>query len=312
MAKMDGKLALLFVGTNLGDDQMTESRISHPTLARFLVVAALLLAGNFGLAQQVDSQQPKTVSIEVAKLVAAEYLPKYYPAEWQYLNHYVCYSLDGAPAAYAIVFRKLECQLQGAEDVDQHIAQVAEARRDLRKQLQQTAEKAEQYSDLKRQCDELRRSLYLFDELATVITGATTTSGLILRCYRGLPPLVAEGYELRTEMLAQKLGVSFELDRILFFSPTDLRYEVRSAGKAGVAQEQPQPVDDHSYSLSLKDSALNEIRAEKDRLERREQRRTQELSELNEAERNDIQRATSQRNKANADKWEEYSRRLSK
>ncbi len=291
----------------LGENEMLGSRSVGRRQDIFFIALTLMMATSAAIPQVTDEQGVSdTVDVDVAQAVAAEHLPKYFPGEWLYLNHYVFYGLDGAPAAYAFVFKKPGTDMKTASELEEHVSLASEARYLVGKQLSDLAENTPEHTELRQQQSSLRRSLYMFDKLATMVTGATTTSELVIRCYRGLPPIVAEEYELQTQFVAQKLGGNLELGRIVFVSSSDIRYEVTAAGEAKAAAEGQKPMSDDAYSLSVKGQTFKRIREERERLKRRKERRDGEMAEWDESDRKDYEKAVEQRNRKTHEKWSEY------
>ncbi len=101
---------------NLSEGSIIMSTLKNPICylaVRMIAVSCftcLPYASAFG--QAPDSNPPNedvpvlnVIDPNFAAFVAADYLPAFYPGNWEFFNYLVCYDLDGLPAAYAIIFR---------------------------------------------------------------------------------------------------------------------------------------------------------------------------------------------------------------
>jgi len=149
------------------------------------------------------------IKIELARHVANEHVQaNNRPHQWRYLDHLVLYDVEGSPNAYAFVFARDGSRFRAPTDLRQHISNITASLSP--KQGQQ----AQSFAD---------SDLFGFDDLATVITGATVESPLILRHFRGAPEFWIEAVKLETAWAAKQQTERSAATHIIMVTPMDFR-----------------------------------------------------------------------------------------
>ena len=206
------------------------------------------------------------INVDVAQLVADDYLPKYYPGNWVFFNSFILYDLEGIPAAHAIVFRDANSKITTVEDLNLTMNEIR-VKRDQRLahllQIQEKTDlsenlKGDELSRLKQVVNKLKRALYQPDNFATVITGATETSRLLIRCYRGIPTFLAKKDDIEMKLSSQYPDKILHLGRVIYFNPLDIRYEVKEGDGNGIDKLGQQVFDD-SYLISISEDKMELI-----------------------------------------------------
>ncbi len=60
---------------------------------------------------------PNVIDVNLAVFVAEDYLPAFYEGNWVVFDSLVAYDLEGAPAAYLIIFRDTNSAIKTTEDL---------------------------------------------------------------------------------------------------------------------------------------------------------------------------------------------------
>ena len=171
--------------------------------------------------QESDNTDPNTRTVfeivdpNVAILAAADYLPAFYPGNWEFFNHLVCYDIDGLPAAYVVIFRDPNSPIKTWEEVTAQVKKASDELDELDRQIaiiQASQETPQEDKDrlikerTAQKIGTLRKS-YLSGDFATVVTGATDQSELLIRCYRGLPSVLVSESDLKKQLLKKHLDL---------------------------------------------------------------------------------------------------------
>ena len=259
------------------------------------------------------SPTSEAVSIEgdLARFVADQQVLKFYPGfEWRSLDRLTLYDVEGEVCAYAIISAKGDMGFRSAEDLRRHIregwAELEKARQD-EAQAEPNTEAAVQ---AKSRVVQAERSLYRFDDLATVITSGTTGSKLILRHFRGLPEFWVNAEAIDEAASLRRYGKALSISGVLMITPMDFRLVATEAGAAGTLPADLRSSDQASFpdkacvlsSGSERILTFAEVRKERQAIEARKQHR---LETLEPAERARYEQALQVRAKALSDEWQQ-------
>jgi hypothetical protein len=262
------------------------------------------------------------VDVNVAIVAAADYLPYYYPGNWQYFKHFVCYDINGVPAAYAIVFRDPNSQIADVNQLDTAIADFRQKRQDAKELLHrrivelapQDANSDETAKKLRKEESKFIRSQYFTSVFATVITSAVETEPVIQRCYRGLPEFLVKQRQLQEELDANT--PILKLGRLIYLSPVDIRYEavppqelkIMSQGVGEMKNPQRQHIKDDSLLLSFKGEKKGLEKVSDQRLQRQQiqQQKAAMNEKLSKEQRERIEQGARAAKQHNASNWAEY------
>jgi hypothetical protein len=254
--------------------------------------------------------EPNIIDPNVAILAATDYLPSFYPGAWEYFNHITCYNLNGVPAAYAVIFRDPNSTIKTWDDLTAWLQKASDELGELDKQTkiieasQETPENKEKL--LKERNAEKTRALrqsYRSMDFATVMTGATETSPVLIRCYKGLPAFLVKKPVLEAELTANYSDL--QLGRLLYFDPLDIRYEavLKKAIQAGSKE-----VSDDSYTIALvkgkKD--FRKIADERQKLKERTMVNEQNLAKWTNEDREKLGHSRKAAEQHNVSNWAEY------
>ena len=116
------------------------------------------------------------VSLELAKKVASNQVKIINPEfNWEHIGSISVYNIDGDQESWVFIFRKESIKnLNSLQDLEKHIELFSE-------------ESNSEESDKK----------YLFNDIATIITGAMKEDKLIQRHFRGIPEFFAKKKEIK-------------------------------------------------------------------------------------------------------------------
>lgn len=257
------------------------------------------------------------IDVNLAAFAAADYLPAFYPGNWEFFHHLVCYDLDGLPAAYVIIFRDPNSSIKTWEEVTEQVKKASDELDELDRQIaiiqasQKTPqeEKDKLIKERKAQKIGTLRKSYLSGDFATVVTGATDQSQLFIRCYRGLPEIIVKEPDLQKELGKKYPDTEFELGLILYFGPSDLRYEAKQKSPKETTEsemQQGQSRFEESYAISVKEKTLISIKDRKEELGKIATEKEKQLSTLATEARNMLEEAEIKGKQENISKWAEY------
>jgi hypothetical protein len=269
----------------------------------------------------------QTIDIDIAKAVAADYLPKYYKGNWVFFDYFVCFDLDGSPAAYAIIFRKPNAPITTYEELNSTVQEILEKRDQILKRISQTQESTElseevkkkELINLKKLLNRQKRALYQANIFATVITGTTEVSPLLIRCYKGLPSFFVKKFDMESKLASQYPDKKLQLGRILYFSPVDIRYEIMKGDKSRVPArinkrveeklKQKIPNDSLTMLPSKVGKKLVKISYERQMMKKRLAEKKQTLEKMSDKHRKMLKEGEIKRKQHNISKWTKYKKR---
>lgn len=293
--------------------RFAENRLVRDCSIRFVLCFGFL-ASQAACAENPDD---RLVEKSLAQFVAGEYLPKYYPGEWEPLCDFTLYDLEGRPAAYAFVFKRVGAEIGGLEDLEGAISESYAKRQELDVKLSTLesspgsteAGKAEM-AGLRKARKDANKGLYRTKDFATVLTGAWRSAPLIYSCEPGIPPILAEkpGLEERTKVL--KAGRALALGRVLFLNPYDIRYEVVSPEQVKIlttarVSGQTVPPADEAFTISWDKKEPEQVSALRAKEMKAQLEKAHQLQMMEESERSRYQEGVEQRKRTNSQKWDD-------
>lgn len=258
---------------------------------------------------QSSHTDTSVIEIDVAQFVADEYVHKYYPEfHWINVDHVVIHDIEGSVAAYAFIFSKASSSLRSASDLRNHII---EKTTEL-KQTRVIVNEGDVLDDQeKKRVISIEEELYNFNNLASIITGATSDSKLILRHFRGLPEFWVESQSLDEDSSSKRFGKALRVFRVIMITPMDFRIvAIEGAATVPATSELRSPakvlMPDSAYCLHLrknKAEKISKVRKEREAIANRKQKR---LSTLEPAERAQYEKTLQERARAMANRWQKY------
>jgi hypothetical protein len=280
---------------------------------RWAAILSLCMAIVLRCSSPIGAATSDFVSNSAAQLVASNYLPRYYPGDWVPFVHSTYYGLDGEPAAHAFVFRSRDSQITSSKELEVVISEAQLARETLRlsaKELEDTKIYSEEDKRIKRDAllAAIKREnsrIYQFHDFATVITGAKNTDPLVVRCFRGLPPALAEKNSLQKELDTYYKHLNLVLRRVIYLNEMDIRYEsLPSKGLPNL--EQQSPVSDDSFLISEQDRSLTQVSTIRQKIQRGKAEKERLLSGMKEEDRTRYQQGLDNTKTRNRARWNEY------
>ena len=258
----------------------------------------------------------KVIDPNLAAIVAADYLPAFYPGDWEYFNHLVCYDLDGLPAAYIMIFRDPNSSIKTWEELTAQVKKASDELDELDRQIAIIKASQETHPEDKdrlikerkaQKISKLRRS-YLSGDFATVVTGATDQSQLLIRCYRGLPSVLVNRPKKKKQLLKKHPDLNLEFGKILYLGPSDIRYKLKSKKIREHVTDKAVGVlpEEESYIFSEKEKKLISISAKKEKLEDMKAQKKIQLDKLSSKNRKLLEESKVKGKLNNIEKWSEY------
>ncbi len=164
-----------------------------------LIISGIFLFGNFD-GCEINEIRETPVSLELAKAVAQDNVERANPPfEWVYVDGYIVDNSFGESNYYVIIFRKKDFTTFSS--------------------LEQLEQNAEQFSSST--SDESDKK-YLFNDIATVITGAMKEDKLIQRSFRGIPE--ANGKKLEIKDFVESNYPGKTIGKLIADSPSGSSY----------------------------------------------------------------------------------------
>jgi len=265
------------------------------------------------------TSEANLIDPNLAIFVAEDYLPAFYPGDWEFFYHLVCYDLDGMPAAYLIVFRDPNSNIKTWEEVTTQVEKASNKLDELDSQIRiikaskQTPQEDKErlIKERKAQRTSTLRKSYLSGDFATVVTGATEESTPLIRCYRGLPEIFVTKIDLERELKTEKHKEKLKLRHILYLDPLDFRYEVVSGSdkektvSAGTNVVR-QSLADESYMISQKEKHLVRISTQKQKLRDRIKQKGEMLVQMNDEQQKNLEQAEEAKKTHRVSQWAEF------
>ena len=236
------------------------------------------------------------INVDVARLVAEEYLPKYYPGDWIYFHHLVLYDLNGQPAAYAHIFRRSDSKITNLQELQTSMSQASVGIERITEQISQVSSEGvtrNEHRRLKALLNGENEKLYKWKSFATLITGTTETSSLELSHHKGLPPFFVQKIDLQKHLDTDYQNKNLKLGKIIFFDPFDIRYEVQINSET-------------IYLMDSRKKKLEKISTIRDIIAQAKLRDTRRRDLMTPKERVRYDQGIKNRNKTNITNWEKY------
>jgi len=144
---------------------------------------------------EIKELRETLVSLELAKSVGENYIPKYYPEfEWMCIGSYDIYNSFGDIKYYVLIFRKSEfMNLNTLEKLEQNA-----------KLFSYSAEDYNELNNEQKQVNDEQR--YQFNNTATIITGSMKEDKLIQNHFRGISEAIGKRLEIKEFVENKYLG----------------------------------------------------------------------------------------------------------
>ena len=218
-----------------------------------------------------------TVPIDVAKVAAANMLPKFYKGDWHYFAHFVYYDLEDKPEAYAIVFLKPELQPITLEEVEatmtaakKHISSLVSSIDQISNMSGKSGrQKNLEISAIRKQINSTRANDILgIHSFATVVTGAKDIMPVVLKCHKGLPNVFikkAEAIELAKKAYPNR---QWEVGRFFYLGAFDEAFEVRLSSPSDMVVHEGQTVGSIVVDTNTRHiKTMSQLRDKKEEIE---------------------------------------------
>ena len=247
---------------------------------------------------------PRVVDHRIARSVAEDNLPKYYPGEWIYFHTLNYYDLHDNMIAYAHMYRRPGTNINTILELEASIRKAYLEKINLNYLIYQTEiskelsdrEKKDKMSNLRTLLNQNNESLYKLNIFATVVTGATETSSLIQNYYQGIPRIFANKPEIGDFLKNNYPKSKYQLGQIIFFNPFDIRYEIK--------------LDDVMSLVDWKTKKLEKSSDVKDRLQIIESRKARGRESMTPEEREKHDQGIIERKKENISRWARYMNKV--
>jgi hypothetical protein len=254
-----------------------------------------LIGLNLGLRGQAQTTTPTIVEVGLAQHVATQHVhANNQPYQWHALDYIVLYDIDGNPNAYAFVFSKTESRFKVPIDLRRHMeARMPSAGSKQLKQAQGSVD--------------TDNNLFAFDDLATVITGATTDSSLILRHFRGLPEFWIEAAKVRISGASGKQADRTPVN-IIMVTPMDFRLLAVNKGASVTHPSAAKPTSrisvlDSDQTVGVESKKVERISALRQQKQERDTRSRQRIDSMTADQNKRQEEALRQRYKSLRNQW---------
>jgi len=236
-----------------------------------LIFLILVLVGCLNENNEIKS---KTINLELAEFVAKDYLPKYYPGDYEVLDHIDMYDLEGKLAAYAFIFKKSGFKLDSLEEMKL-----------LVEETESVPEK------------------YFTEETATVVVSAINTESPLMRCYRGLPQIFVAESDI--ENFIKEEYSEYNKERIIFLNPLDIAYEVSKPNDMD-----KKPLSDDSLLISSGKKEPRKVFDLRQDIERKQKLEEEQLDQMDRETRKEFLEMEKNRLQSRINKWKEFEERF--
>lgn len=265
-------------------------------ITRLLLLFPLLIGLPVSARGQIQTNTPATVEIELAQYVASLHVhANNQPYQWHALDHMVLYDIDGNPNAHAFVFAKADSRFKVSADLRRHVE--AGASGSATNQLRQTQSSVSADNDL-----------FAFDDLATVITGASTDSPLILRHFRGAPEFWIEAAKMEATGVAKQQAGRKAAPVVIMVTPMDFRLVSAEAQATPAAEPGKQaaavPLAASAETIAMQSKKVERISALRQQKQERDNRSRQRFDSMSADQRKRHENALRQRSEALRSQWE--------
>lgn len=209
-------------------------KLHNKIWVNFLLFFSLFFLGNNAHGQNATIGTV-TIEVELAKFVAGQHVHRNNrPFEWRNVDHMVLYDVEGNVQGYAFVFAKAETTFHSPVDIQQHIQEKYGPLLEAREKAANAKPKVQADGQTSPAVVDAEENLYNFKNIATVITGATSDSPLILRHFRGFPEFWVEAETLGSPASARLYGKSLQVSRVIMITPMDFRLAVSEGAERAI------------------------------------------------------------------------------
>lgn len=250
-----------------------------------------------------------TIEVDLAKFVASQHVQRNnQPFEWRNVDHMVLYDVEGSVRGYAFVFAKAETNFRSPTDLQRHIQEKYDRLLEAREQAAIAKPKAQADGQTPPTVVNAEENLYNFKDLATVITGATSDSPLILRHFRGLPEFWVEAETLGSPASARLYGKPLQVSRVIMITPMDFRLTVSEGAERAIASgdlrnTQRGAIPNTVQVLKVHGKKLERMSTVRKAHQDVEARKKQRFNALKPADQEKYQQALQDRSKTLAAEW---------
>lgn len=263
---------------------------------RILTFLLLLVGLRFGAHGQIQTNTPAIIEVELARFVASQHvLTNNQPYQWHALDHMVLYDIDGNPNAYAFVFAKADSRFKVPADLRRHVE--AGALGSATNHLGQTQSSVNADDET-----------FAFDNLATVITGATTDSPLILRHFRGAPEFWIDAIKMEIPGAAKQQASRKAATHVIMVTPMDFRLVSTEAQATPAAEPGKQatavPLAASAETLAVQSKKAERISALLQQKQERDTRARQRFDSMRPEQRQRHENALRERSESLRNQWE--------
>lgn len=260
---------------------------------------------------QSQTSEPVTIDVGLAQFVADQHVHKYYSGfDWRSVDHMTLHDINGSVQAYAFVFAEIGSDINSPEDLRLHIQEKFAILGQAKEEQANAEPDTDSAEQARVRVIEAEEVLYNFRTFATIITGATSDSKLVLNFFRGLPEFWVNA-ETPNETTLEQLGKSQRITHIVMITPMDFRLVVTESGGAKplsttMRSSQRTTFSDTAQILSSRADTVRSFVAVKKERQAIAARKQQRFNTLEPAERARYEKALQYRAKAMADKWQQY------
>ncbi len=252
-----------------------------------------------------------SIKVSLAQYVASRQVHRNNPPfDWQVVDHMVLHDIDGRVRAYAFLFAKVDTAFQSTEDIQRHILEKSALLREAQEEASNAPPGTQVAGVTPDSVVKAEEALYNFNGLATVITGATSDSKLILRHFRGIPEFWVNAETLTPAVSTRLYGKTLQVSRVIMITPMDFRLAAsegaeRALTKADFRKAQKATIPDSAQCIKVsakKVESIATVRKERQTIKDRKQRR---FNTLEPDERARYEKALKDRAKMLAGEWQQ-------
>lgn len=196
--------------------------------------------------EKENFEEGSIVDVNIAITAASVYLPQFFKEKWTYYTHFTYYDLDNKPRAYAIVFNKVDSEVEAIEEMKKTLEKkYLEIKTDndridaIQKNSKLSGkEKNKSIMAIYKRMTGVKNSIRGIDRFATVLTGAVDTLPVILKCSKGIPEAFSKEFEVK-EMLSKKFsGKQFNITKVFYLGLFDIFYEISMDDSASFSNDE--------------------------------------------------------------------------
>ncbi len=272
-----------------------------------LMLISLLAGLEFGVSAQIQTNSFASIDIELARFVASQHVHRnYQPLKWQSLDCIVLHDTEGAINGYAFVFASAGADFRSAADLQGHVREKTAQLLAAKEKAATTTPELQANGPTPATVVDAEKDLYSFNDLATVITGATTDSPLVLRHFRGLPEFWVEAETSGSVAPMRPDEKTIQVSHVIMVTPMDFRLVAAGEDKAALRKPQRAIIPDSARVFKVHSQIAEPMSQVKQAAQQTEARKQRRLNSLKPADRQKYERALKDREKALAAEWQRY------